>query len=297
MSWLLFMDESGHDHRSCPFEVRGGVALHTKKLWHFVQSMRKLEEECFGCQLSDFGKEIKGSTLLDRKRFKFAGQDVSEIPCGLRQKRVRSFFEKGKRKESPTREEFEAYGQACITMAQRVFEELDSHDAFVFASIVPRSISKPNDPIFEEYLRKDHVFLLERYFYMLEEKEDEGLLIMDEVEKTADRKFVKRMERYYVNTDKGRYRATRVIPTPLFVASDMAYAVQAADICIYAINWGYREIVQMGNGVDTREEISSRFNQWLRKLQYVKKNLRVDSSRTTNSYGIFYVPDPYATHT
>ncbi|NCB03857.1 MAG: hypothetical protein EOM67_17140 [Spirochaetia bacterium] len=76
---------------------------------------------------------------MDRKRFKFAGQEVSEIPCGLRQKRVRSFFEKGKRKETPTREEFEAYGQACITMAQRVFEELDSHDAFVFASSIIES--------------------------------------------------------------------------------------------------------------------------------------------------------------
>ena len=28
MSWLLFLDESGHDHRHMPYEVRGGVALH-----------------------------------------------------------------------------------------------------------------------------------------------------------------------------------------------------------------------------------------------------------------------------
>ena len=25
MSWLLFIDESGHDHRTMPLEVRGGV--------------------------------------------------------------------------------------------------------------------------------------------------------------------------------------------------------------------------------------------------------------------------------
>ncbi len=28
MSWLLFLDESGHDHRQLPYEVRGGIALH-----------------------------------------------------------------------------------------------------------------------------------------------------------------------------------------------------------------------------------------------------------------------------
>jgi hypothetical protein len=36
MSWLFFMDESGHDHKHCPYEVRGGVALRSTKLWNFV---------------------------------------------------------------------------------------------------------------------------------------------------------------------------------------------------------------------------------------------------------------------
>ena len=33
------------------------------------------------------------------------------------------------------------------------------------------------------------------------------------------------------------------MPTPFFVSSDMSYAVQAADLCIYCIyciNWGFR---------------------------------------------------------
>ncbi len=48
MSYLLFLDESGHDHKNAPYEVRGGVALHAEKLWPFVQGMKKLEEACFG---------------------------------------------------------------------------------------------------------------------------------------------------------------------------------------------------------------------------------------------------------
>ena len=31
MSYLLFLDESGHDHRTMPYEVRGGVALHASE--------------------------------------------------------------------------------------------------------------------------------------------------------------------------------------------------------------------------------------------------------------------------
>lgn len=33
MSYLLFLDESGHDHKVAPYEVTGGVAIHVSKLW------------------------------------------------------------------------------------------------------------------------------------------------------------------------------------------------------------------------------------------------------------------------
>ena len=67
MTWLLFIDESGHDHRTTPYEVRGGFAIHVRSLWSFVQNMRRLEINCFGCSLHEYKKEIKGATLLDRK--------------------------------------------------------------------------------------------------------------------------------------------------------------------------------------------------------------------------------------
>jgi hypothetical protein len=38
MSWLLFCDESGHDHKNTPLEVRGGIAIKTNKIWDFVQA-------------------------------------------------------------------------------------------------------------------------------------------------------------------------------------------------------------------------------------------------------------------
>ena len=74
MAWLLFLDESGHDHKQMPYEVRGGVALRDGDLWAFTRAMQRLEQDIFGCSLAEFGKEIKGSTLLDKKRFRFAAQ-------------------------------------------------------------------------------------------------------------------------------------------------------------------------------------------------------------------------------
>jgi len=40
MSWLLFLDESGHDHKTTPYEVRGGVAIHAGELWPFVRAVQ-----------------------------------------------------------------------------------------------------------------------------------------------------------------------------------------------------------------------------------------------------------------
>lgn len=76
MSWLLFLDESGHDHKHCPYEVRGGIAIHAGKLWAFVQQLQDAEIAAFGAPLHDYQKEIKGAKLLDKDRFKWANQDA-----------------------------------------------------------------------------------------------------------------------------------------------------------------------------------------------------------------------------
>jgi hypothetical protein len=287
MSWLFFIDESGHDHKQCPYEVRGGVALHSTRLWSFVQSMRKLELQAFGCQISSFGSEIKGSTLLDRKRFAFANQDA-KIDDRTRQRHAKSFLEKSHMQRSaPNREEFTAYGQACLYMAKGIFHVLHDHDAKIFASIIPGNMSNSKSyGKLEEYFRKDHVFLLERYFYMLERQSEDGLLVMDEVEKQMDRRFAERMRRYYTLTVNGQYRAKFVIPSPFFVSSDMTYAIQAADVCIYTINWGYR-LPRMEKPV--RQEIADEFGSWLKELQY--KGV-LDSLEGYRVYGIIYVANP-----
>ena len=163
MSWLLFLDESGHDHKNAPYEVRGGIALHAGKLWPFVQAMKNLEESCFGDALHFYRTEIKGHRLLDKNRFQWAQQGplMDDV---ARRKHSLAFFNKGVEKKSPSRAEFTAYGQACLLMARELFPLLKSHDAVLFAAVVPRNVSRPETNEAEVYLRKDQVFLLERFF-------------------------------------------------------------------------------------------------------------------------------------
>jgi len=288
MSWLLFLDESGHDHKNAPYEVRGGVALHVSSLWTFVQGMQRLELDSFGCHLHQYRCELKGSTLLDRKRFRFA-QQLAPMEPESRRKHCRGFLTRGLEHKVPTREEFTAYGQACLEMASGIFQLLAQNRAALFAAAIP-PMARPRTFQLEEYLRKDQVFLLERFFYFLEEQEEHGLLVVDEVEKTADRQFVRRLEAYFTKTITGRYRTQWIVPTPFFVASDMIYPMQAADLCIYCVNWGFR-LPSQGMTAVTRHEIADEFGPWLRQLQFRGEGYR--DGAVFETFGICYVPNPY----
>lgn len=290
MSWLLFLDESGHDHKKTPYEVRGGIALQDRQLWPFVQAMQRIELDSFGCHLHQYAKEVKGSALLDRKRFRFAAQAAPMEP-DARRKHTRGFLTKGLENKSPYRDEFTAYGQACLEMARATFQLLRDHGAVLFASAIPCSVRKPAQPHIDEYLRKDHVFLLERFFYFLEQQREHGLLVMDAVEKSLDRKFVRQIEAYFKKTSIGRYRTTWIVPMPFFVSSEMHYPVQAADMCIYCINWGFR-LASQGMDAPKRDEIADEFGPWLSRLQYRGEGHR--QGQVYDSWGIVFVPNPYA---
>jgi hypothetical protein len=59
MAWLLFLDESGHDHKQMPYEVRGGVALQDSQLWPFALAMQRLERDAF---VRGFRHDVSGAS-------------------------------------------------------------------------------------------------------------------------------------------------------------------------------------------------------------------------------------------
>lgn len=289
MSYLLFLDESGHDHRSVPYEVRGGVALHAGRTWSFIQAMTHLEESAFGGPLQRYHIEIKGRTLLDKDRFAWAKQGPT-LNDDQRRRHAMSFLNAGVKKRVPRRIAFTAYGQACLLMARGIYRLLLDHEAVLFASAIPSSARKPATFEAKDYLRKDHAFLLERYSCFLARQREYGLLVMDETDKGLDRQYVKRLEQYFTRTRTDRQRSAWVVPAPLFVSSDMTYPVQAADVCIYCINWGFR-LPSIGMDAPTRPEIEE-FAVWLKKLQFRGK--REKDWNIDQPHGIVYVPDPYS---
>ena len=285
MSWLLFLDESGHDHKATPYEVRGGIAIHAGKLWSLILGIRSLEQATFGTYLSEAGTEIKGEKLLRKDRFKWATQ-APFMDAAERRKHALNFLNSGPQGRAPRRDEFTAYGQACLEFTSSLISLLHGHDAKLFAAIIPTV--RPPEACRADLLRKDHVFLLERYFFFLEERREAGLIVMDGTQKEEDRRFVRRMERYFTLTLTGRQRTSWIVPTPFFVESDMAYGVQVADLLIYAVNWGLRL-----NRMDkpTRPEIEP-IVESLKPLIWhgdVYKDGEVH-----RSHGVVYIPDPYA---
>jgi hypothetical protein len=141
VSYLLFLDESGHDHKNMPYEIHGGVALHAGKIWPFVKALSNLEQAAFGDFLYRYKSEIKGWKLLDKDRVAWAGQDrpMDEV---ARRNYCLGFLNKGLEKKSPTRPEFTAYGQACLMMARGILDLLREHEARILAAAIPRSVAK-----------------------------------------------------------------------------------------------------------------------------------------------------------
>ncbi len=308
MSFILFMDESGHDHKQMPYEVRGGIALHASRVWAFALQMRELEMASFGLHLHDYGSEIKGEKLLDSDKFRWAAQtnpktgEPYEFTPEVRCKLVKEFFDRneknkerrksGEVEESPGRLHFTAYGQACLYFAENAIRLLREQGAYLLATAIPRGVGKQPAGYNPSYLRKDLVFLLERYFYLLEEEDETGLLVMDQIEKTNDRRFGQRIGDYFLRSHTGRIRSTRIVPVPLFVTQDISYALQAADLCIYIINWGFR-LPLRGMNAPSRQDVASAFGWMLGELQWRGKVKREEGD--VESYGIVYVPDPFTT--
>lgn len=200
-----------------------------------------------------------------------------------RRKHCRGFFTKGLEKKPPSRDEFTAYGQSSLEMARGLFQILFEHRAVLFAVAIPRTTIKPDTYKADEHLRKDQVFLLERFIYFLEGERQHGLLVMDEVEKTADHHFTRQLQGSFSRTVTGRYRSKWIVPALFFVVSDMVYPIQAADLCIYCVNWGFR-LPSLGMDAAVRPEIETEFRPWLDTLQFRGEGQRNDA--VFKSFGI-----------
>jgi len=121
----------------------------------------------------------------------------------------------------------------------RVLELCSSYRVKTFAALVHINAPRAADP---KLLRRDYAFLFQRFYYYLEDRSasEMGLVVFDELEKAQSRILIHQMERYFLETEKGYQRISRIVPEPFFVHSDLTTAVQLGDIVAYCLNWGTR---------------------------------------------------------
>lgn len=234
MSYLLFVDESGQDHRASPYEVLAGAAVHDTRLWDLVCAVHDAEVEFFGTRVSRDGDELKARRLLKTKTFRLA-ERIPPLPAPVRASLAAAALNDG---ANATMEEVCALAQAKIAFAARVLDLCVEHGVRAFVSIVHPGAPRPASGA----LWKDYAYLFERFFYFLDEQplSERGLIVFDDVGQASAHLLVGQISEYFRQTFKGRTRASRIVPAPLFVRSDLTTGVQIADLIAYLVSWNVR---------------------------------------------------------
>lgn len=234
MGYLLFVDESGQDHRRSPYEVLAGAAVHDTQLWNLVCAIQDAEPRFFGKRISNDREELKTRHLLRRKTFRLAAQ-AAAMPEIERSSLAAQALSDG---AHATREQLTALGQARLAYVSHVLELCASHGVRCFASIVHPSAPRPAGSL----LRKDYAYLFERFFYFIEEQatQERGLVVFDELERSRAHLLVNQMSAYFRGTQNGRMRSGRIVPEPFFVHSDLTTGIRIADLVAYVISWNVR---------------------------------------------------------
>ncbi len=161
-------------------------------------------------------RELKAKKLLKRKTFRQAAlrPPVAEP---ARRDLARQCLDDG---AHATPEMITSLAQAKIAFAQDVLQACARYRARVFATMVPRGAPRSA----AGGLRKDYAYLFERFSYFLEDGggDEQGIVVVDELERSRSHVLIDQMRRYFIETRKGQRRAAWIIPEPFFVHSGSA---------------------------------------------------------------------------
>ncbi len=289
---LLFIDESGQDRQVMPCEVLAGIAVAEENLWNLIKAIRSAEKDHFGDYLRNLRvTEIKARKLLKRKCFKLANQKI-DIPEQELPALANSFLLKGlsshKSKKvcsSMTAREITGYSRSVLNFVDKVIDIAAGFEVKVFASVIDKNFAT----IGKDTLNKDIVYLFERYFYFLKTlpEHSRGLVVFDELEKSKAQKLIQQMASYFLGTNTGQFRSSKIIPEPFFVHSELTTGVFLADLTAYIIGWGWR-LNKMSQ--PTRPELES-FARKLHDMQFIGEKPKDDGNGTWTLYGVKYIED------
>jgi len=287
---LLFVDESGQDHKLMPYEVLAGVLIAEENLWNLIKAIRAAEKEHFGDYLRNLRTaEVKAKELLKKKIFRFADQQIDinkeDLPAlaNLFLRKGIESHQKGLPTSGATAREMTAYGRSVKYFIDAVLDIAAAFNVQIFASVVNIETIRTDKGI----LQKDMVYLFERYFYCLESQEDHkrGLVIFDEIEKSRAQRLIQQMASYFLGTRNGQFRSSRIIPEPFFVHSELTTGIFLADLAAYIIGWGWRKDKMTK---PAREELKP-YALKLHQMQFKGSKPLENRTGIRNLYGITYI--------
>ncbi len=290
---LLFIDESGHDHKEMPCEVLAGIVVAEQNLWNMIRAIRSAEQEHFGGYLRDLlSEERKARKLLKRKRFRTAERGASFCP-GEQTTLANSLLRKGKEAKSKgsdacgeTAKELIAYSRSVLDFVHHVLDIAASFNLRVIASVVDCRAPRPEPG----RLRKDYVYVFERYFYFLERTppSERGLIVFDELDKAQSHVLLKQMGAYFLETETGRYRSSRIVPEPFFVHSALTTGIFLADLAAYMLGWAWRLRSRMNQ--PCRDELRP-YAAKLHDMQFHGQRPKATGDGVWELHGIAYISE------
>ncbi|MCQ8240542.1 DUF3800 domain-containing protein [Rhizosaccharibacter radicis] len=264
MAYFLFVDESGQDHKASPYEVLAGIAVHDRDMGRLSQEARQLELRHFGRRYAGGENEVKGKVLLKKKVFQHVNLNCLVSPDEV-VSLAKAALDDGRNARI---RELKALGLAKVAFVKDIFELCHKCHCKVFASII--ETDAPNTAT--TGLRKDYAYLFERFYYYLKDKKDEqGIIVFDELEKSKSHILVDQMHQYFVNTSTGKQRSGKIVPEPFFVHSHLTTGVQFADLAAYVISWGLR-LPKMNKPARQELEVFSRQVSGMRVNLQAKRN-------------------------
>lgn len=281
MAYFIFVDESGIDKRDSDYEVLCGVAIEDRDLWNIISVLKDLEIRILGTRYSNSTREIKGRKFLKRKVFQHAAY-FNDISDPERTVLAAKCLANG---NAATKRELAALAQAKLEYVRRLLQTCSQYRLKVFAAISSEPIRETDNQL-NGLLRRDYVYFLERIYYYLEDlkRQDQGVIVFDELEKSESHILVEELENYFKKTVKGKQRSSLIIPEPFFVHSDLTTGIQIADLMAYIISWGFR---LKGMSAASRTELQE-FVELIKPLRN-KTTREFESGTASDVWSIFYV--------